>query len=139
MREAKDHRGAAFWTKLLQHNPKPRDPLRHVEVCVERGQRLELLLRRSLVDVDAAGLAVFKHRVLLHEIVGDRVEVVDRISNRLLVPDPQHPYIHLLCQVRYIGLAPDAPPEKRLQGGPVFGKQPLDQGWFRVSHGHRDA
>ena len=75
----------------------------------------------------------------LHEIIGDRVEVVDRIADRLLVADAQHPYVHLLRQIRGIGLAPDAPLEKRLQGPPVLGKQPLDQGWFRVSHSHRDA
>ena len=86
-----------------------------------------------------AGLPVLEHRVLLHEIVGDRVEVVHGIANRLLVADPQHPYVHLLRQVRCIGLAADAPPEERLQSRPVIGKQPLDQGWFRVSHGHGNA
>jgi len=64
---------------------------------------------------------------------------VDRIADRLLVADAQHPYVHLLRQIRGIGLAPDAPLEKRLQGPPVLGKQPLDQGWFRVRHGHCDA
>ena len=139
VREAQDHRGAAFRTELLQHDPEPGDPLPRIEVPIERGQRLELLVRWSLVDVDAARLPTVEHRVLLHEIVGDRVEIVDRIADRLLVADAQHPYVHLLRQIRGIGLAPDAPLEKRLQGPPVLGKQPLDQGWFRVSHSHRDA
>jgi hypothetical protein len=26
-----------------------------------------------------------------------------------------------------------------LESRPVLGKQPLNQGWFRVSHGQRDA
>ena len=139
MREAQDHRGTAFRPELLQHDPEPRDPPPRIELPVELGQCLELLVRRSLVDVDAARLPTVEHRVLLHEIVGDRVEVVDRIADRLLVADAQHPYVHLLRQIRGIGLAPDAPPEERLQAPSVLGKQPLDQGWFRVSHGHRDA
>src|SRR4029077_4137738 len=114
MREAQDHSGTAFRTKLLQHDVEPRDPLLRIELAVERGQRLELLLRRSLVDVNAARLATLEHRMLLHEIVGDRVEVVGGIANRLLVADAQHPYIYLLRQVRCIGLAADAPPEERL-------------------------
>jgi hypothetical protein len=77
--------------------------------------------------------------VLLNEIVSDRVEVKDGIAKRLLVLDSQHSYVDLLREVRCVVLAPDAPPEERLQSRPVLGKQPLDQGWFRVSHGHRDA
>ena len=96
MREAQLHRGAAFRTKLLQHDPEPRDPLCRIELPVECGQRLELRVRRSLVDVDAARLATVEHRVLLHQIVGHRVEIVDRIANRPLIADPQHPYVHLL-------------------------------------------
>src|SRR5437588_9081460 len=121
VREAQDHCGAAFRTELLQHDPEPRDPLRRIEVSVERGQRLEVLVRRSLVDVNATRLPTVEHRVLLHEIVGDRVEVVDRIADRFLVADAQHPYVHLLRQIRGIGLAADAPPEERLQGPPVLG------------------
>jgi hypothetical protein len=41
-------------------------------------------------------------------------EMEDGIANRLLVADPQHPHVHLLRQVRCIGLPPDAPPEERL-------------------------
>src|SRR4029077_12540982 len=114
VREAQDHSGTAFRTQLLQHDSEPRDPLPRIQFAVERGQRLELLLRRSLVDINAAGLPTLEHRMLLHEIVGDRVEVVDGIANRLLVADAQHPYVYLLCQVRCIGLAADSPPEERL-------------------------
>lgn len=114
MRETQDHSGSALRTQLLQHDSEPRDPLSRIEFPVERGQRLELLLRRSLVDVNAARLPTLEHRMLLHEIVGDRVEVVHWIANRLLVADAQHPYVHLLRQVRCIGLAADAPPEERL-------------------------
>src|SRR6266446_5258938 len=106
MREAQDYRGAAFRTELLQHDAEPRDPFRRIKVPVERGQRLELLVRRSLVDVNAARLPTIEHRMLLHEIIGHRVEVVDGIADRLLVADPQHPYEHLLRQVLCIGLAP---------------------------------
>ena len=139
MGESQDHRRATFWGELIQHGPKPRRPLRRVEIHVERGQRLELLLRRRLIDVDAGRLPAFQHCVLLHEIVRDRVEVVDRISNRILVFDPQHAQVNLLRQIRYIGLAPDAPPEERVQGCPVLGKQPLNQRWFRISYGHGDT
>src|SRR2546425_3759809 len=66
VREAQDHRGAAFRTELLQHDPEPGDPLPRIEVPIERGQRLELLVRWSLVDVDAARLPTVEHRVLLH-------------------------------------------------------------------------
>jgi hypothetical protein len=123
----------------MQDDPEPLGPPPRIKLPVEHRQRLELLLRWSLLDVDAHRLPVFERRVLLHEIVGDRVEVVDWIANPLLVADPQHPYVHLLRQVRCIDFAADAPPEEALQAPPVLGKQPLDQGWFRVSHGDRDA
>src|SRR5580658_10217197 len=139
MREAQDHRGAAFRTQLLQHDPEPCNPLQRIEVPVECGQRLELLVRRSLIDVDAARLPPIEHRVFLYEIVGHCVEVQHGIADRILVADAQHPYVHLLRQVRSIGLAPDPPPEERLQGTSVLGKQPLDQRWSRVSHGAADA
>jgi hypothetical protein len=77
--------------------------------------------------------------VLLHEIVGHGIEVVDGIADRPLVADPEHPYVHLLRQIRCIGLGPDAPQKKRLQGSPMLGKQPLDQGWFWLSRGHGDT
>jgi hypothetical protein len=77
--------------------------------------------------------------VLLHEIVGHGIEVVNRIADRLLVADPKHPYVHLLSQIRCIGLASDAPTKERLQRAPVLGKQPLDQGWFWLSRGHGDT
>jgi hypothetical protein len=73
MGEAQDHRSAAFGTELLQHYPEPGCPLRRIESRVECGQGLELLLRRGLVDVDAARLPTFEYRLLLNEIVRDRV------------------------------------------------------------------
>ena len=138
MREAQFYRGATFRTQLLQHDPEPGDPPARIEVPVELWQGFEPLMRGSLVDVDAARLTTVEHRMLLHEIVGHRIEVVDGIADRLLVADPQHPHVHLLRQIRRIGLAPDAPQEERLQGGPVLGKQPLDQRWFRLSRSHGD-
>jgi hypothetical protein len=80
-----------------------------------------------------------EHRMLLHQIVGHRVEVADGIADRRLIADPQRPYIHLLRQIRCIGLSTDAPQEKRLQSPAVLGKQPLDQGWFRLSRSHGDT
>jgi len=139
MCKAQHHGGAGFRTQLLQHDPEPRDPPRNIEVPVERGQRFELLLRRSLVEVDAARLPPIEHRMFLYEIVGHRVEVQHRIADRILVADAQHPYVHLLRQVRSIGFAPDPSPEERLQGTSVLGKQPLDQRWSRLSHGAADA
>jgi hypothetical protein len=122
MREPQLHRGAAFWAKLLQHDPEPGDPLFRIEVPVELRQGLELLMRGRLVDVDGARLPTVECRVLLHEIIGHGIEVVDGIADRLPVADPQHPYVHLLSQIRCIGLASDAPPEERLQRAPVLGK-----------------
>src|SRR3984957_10189495 len=81
MREAQLHRGAAFRSQLLQHDPEPRDTLCRIEVPVECGQRLEFLVRRSRADVDAARLPPIEHRVLLHQIVGHRVEIVDGIAD----------------------------------------------------------
>ena len=40
MREAQDHRGAAFRRQLLEHDVEPRDPLSRIEFAVERGQYL---------------------------------------------------------------------------------------------------
>jgi len=119
MREAQLHGGAAFRAKLLQHDPEPREPLRRIEIAIKCRQRLELLVCRRLVDVYAARLPLIEHRMLLHQIVGHRVEIVDRIADRRLIADPQHPHVHLLRQIRRIGLAADAPQEKRLQGRPT--------------------
>ena len=91
MRETQDDSGTAFRTQLLQHYVEPRDTLSRIEFAVERGQHLELLLRRSLIDINAARVPTLEHRMLLHEIVRDCVEVVDGIANRLLVADAQHP------------------------------------------------
>src|ERR1700722_10367905 len=68
LREAQLDRCAAFRTQLLEHHPEPRDPLPRIELPVEFRQRLELLMRRCLVDVDAACLAAVQHRVLLHQV-----------------------------------------------------------------------
>jgi hypothetical protein len=32
MREPQLHRGEAFWSELLQHDPEPGDPLARIEV-----------------------------------------------------------------------------------------------------------
>src|SRR5271154_3962968 len=77
LREAQFHRGTALRAKLLQYDPEPGNPLRRVEIPSELMQRLELLVHRSLVDVDAARLSTLEHRMFLHQIVGHRVEVVD--------------------------------------------------------------
>jgi hypothetical protein len=139
MGEAQNYRSAAFGTELLQHYPEPRGPLCSIQIRVECRQGLELLLRRGLIDVDVARLPMFEYRVLLHEIVRDRVEVEDRIADPFMVGDSQHPHVYLLRQVRGVGLAPDTPPEERLQRGPMLGKKPCYQGWFRVNNVHRDT
>jgi hypothetical protein len=138
MREPQLHCGAAFWAELLQHDPEPGYALACIEIPVELWQGLEPLLRRSLVDVDAARPSSVECRVLLHEVIGHGLEVVDGTTDRLLVADPKHPYVHLLSQIRCIGLASDAPPEEGLQRAAVLGKQPLDQRWFRLSRSHGD-
>ena len=74
--------------------------------------------------------------MLLDEIVGHRIEVVDRLADRLLISHPQHPHVNLLRQIRRIGFRADAPQEERLQRASVLGKQPLDQQWFLLSPGH---
>jgi hypothetical protein len=94
---------------------------------------------RRLIDVHTVRLSMFERRMLLHEIVGYRVEVVDGITDRRLVGDSQHPYVHLLRQVRRIGFAPDAPLEERLQRRPMLGEQPLHERGLRVSCRHGDA
>src|ERR1035438_9375298 len=70
---------------------------------------------------------MFERRMLLHEIVGYRVEVVDGITDRRLIADSQHPYVHLLRQVRCIGFAADSLSKKRLQRRPMLGEQPLHE------------
>jgi hypothetical protein len=139
VRETQNYRSAAFRTELLQHYPEPRDSLCRVEVRIECRQGLEQPLLRGIVYVDAACLPMFEHRVLLNEIIRDCVEVKDGIANCPLVLDSQHSHVDLLREVWCVVLAPDAPPEECLQSRPVVGKQPLDQGWFRVIHGYRDA
>jgi len=139
MRETQCHRRLAFRTQLLQYDPEPRDAPRRIEVAVKRGQRFELLVRGDLVDVDAACPPPVEHCVLLHQVIGDRIDVEDRVADRLRVADPQHSQVHLLYQVLGVGSAADAPAEERLQGTAVLGKQALNQGRFPVSHGYPDA
>ena len=76
--------------------------------------------------------------MFLYKIVGDRVEVEDGASHRILVAHAEHPQVYLLREVRCIGLAADTAPEERQQGAAVLGKQPLDQRWFRVRRRHRE-
>jgi hypothetical protein len=90
MREPQLHRGAPFWAELLQHDPEPGDPLARIEVPVELWQGFELLMRGSLVDVDAVRLPTVACRMLFHEIVGHRVEVVDGIADRQMVSAQPH-------------------------------------------------
>ena len=139
MREAQRHRRLTFRTQLLQHDPEPRDATRGIEVAVERGQRFELLVRGNLVDVHAACPPPVEHCVLLHQVIGDRIDIKDGVADRFRVADPQHSQVHLLYQVLGIGSAADTPAEERLQGTAVLGEQALDQGRFPVSHGYRDA
>ena len=81
-------------------------------------------------------LPTVEYRVLLQQIVGHRVEVVDGIAYRILIADPQHPYVHPLRQIRCIGLGPDAPQENACSAPPppMLRKEALDQGWFRRNH-----
>jgi len=139
MRETQLHRGTAFRAQLLKHDSEPRDPLCRIKLPIECGQRLELLVCRSLVDVDAARSPTVEYRMFLHQIVGHRIEIVDGIADRPLIADPQHPHVHLLRQIRRIGLATDAPQEERLQSCPVVGKEPLNQGRFALSDSHGDT
>ena len=74
--------------------------------------------------------------MLLHQIIGNRIEVEHGIADCLLIADPQHPQVHLLGHVRGVGLAADTPPEEGLQGPTVLGKQPLYQRWSWISDGH---
>ena len=63
--------------------------------------------------------------MLFRKVVGNRVEVKHRVTDRILITHPQHPHIHFLGQVLGIGLGADASPEERLQGAAVLGEQPL--------------
>src|SRR5277367_3515527 len=131
MRESQLHRRAAFWTKLLQDLPEPGDPLHCIEISVEFRYCLQLIVRGSLVNVDPTRSPTVEHRMLLREIVGHSVEVMNGIADRSLVADAQHPYVHLLREICGIRLAADAPQEEGLQRTPVLGKQPLDERWLR--------
>lgn len=93
---------------------------------------------RSVVDVDGRRLTTVE-LLPLHQVAGDRIQVVDVIANQFVVTDTQHPQIDLLCQVRCIRFAADASKEERAQFRAMVGKQPLNQGQFRFSHGHRNA
>ncbi len=74
--------------------------------------------------------------MFLHQIVGDGVEVQDRVAYRCLVTDAQHPQVYLLGKVCGIGLAADAALKECLQGTAVLGEQAFDQGWLGVRRRH---
>src|ERR1700722_18246676 len=75
LREAQLHRSAALRPQLPEHDAQPCSALRRVQVAVECGHRLEMGMGRSLVNVDAIREPSPEHRMLLDEIVGDRIEV----------------------------------------------------------------
>ena len=126
MREAQHHGGTTFRAQLRQHYPQSRRPLGRVQIPVEVGQRLQLFVIRSLVDVDVGGPPALDYRVFLYEIVRDRIKIRDGLADRLLITDSEHAQIHLLHQVRSVGFAPDASTEKRLQRSAVLAEQALD-------------
>jgi UrcA family protein len=94
-------------------------------------------VRRHIVNVDAKRLPALKGGVFLHQVVGDRIKVVGRITNCLLVTDPEHPHVHFLRQVLGVGLTANPAQEETLQARSVLGEQALDKGWFRARHGYR--
>jgi hypothetical protein len=116
MGESQDYRSAAFRTELPQYRLQLSDPLSRVELPLQCGRRLgfEVLARASVFKVPYASLSAVKRPVLLHEVVGNRVEVDSGIADARWVAHPQHAYVHLLCQVGGTRFAADAAPEERL-------------------------
>src|SRR5450631_2319881 len=70
------------------------------------------------------GPAAARCRVLLQQIPRDGKKVGLRIEDRIRVPHTQHSQIHLLHEVRGVGLGAQAPMEEGLQGTAVRKNSP---------------
>ena len=127
VRKPQPHRGLHIGPKLHQHCPQPRGTRCRIQVTIEGRQRPQRLVCFNLADIDAARAPVLERGVLLHQIVGDRIEVQNRIAQSTLVAYPQHAHVYLLRQIRRIRTGAYAPPEEGLQSAAVLGEQPLDQ------------
>src|SRR5688572_29536001 len=127
-------RGSTLGRELPEHRAQSRDTLRNVELPFKCRQLAELLLDARPFEVHAVGLPAIQHRVFLHEIARDGIEIPFRVANRLLIADSQHTHIDFLCEVRRVGFRPDAPIKERLQGTAVLREQSLDKTLFRFRH-----
>jgi len=105
-------RCTALRPELSEYNFKARRSLPRVEFTTEFRKRCKFILRLCLFRVDTATPATLEERMLLYQVVRYRIKIVNGISDHVLIPDPQHPQVHLLCQICSVRVKPHPSLEK---------------------------